>query len=1019
MIPFLACTLCKAQGIVRGKVTDNTGEPLIAASIILKNNRAVGANTDLTGSYSLSIPDSSEQIILISYIGFKIREEHIQAKKGAVIIRNITLFPNSDTLKTVVISAKAVKAKEYYMEQFKMNSSVTLDYISAETMKKTGDVNVVSAVARVSGVSTNGGFISVRGIGDRYIKTAINGARIPTLDPFTNNIKLDLFPASLVDNVIVMKTASPDLPGDWAGAYLSIETKDYPDKFSINVETSFGYNNQSSFQDVVTTPANTGGNFNTRMNQWLGFTNGYNEINPSSFTNLVMEPTLYQEFVALGLGNYFKSIGVTANTPWTDNYYKLALIQLGLLGKAEINDNTAFNNAKTAFQNGPYYGMAYHVINDAAVKSSRSFPNNWSTGLMKAPLDFSQNFSIGNQVNLFKRPLGILAGFRYSSIIQSDPNSFINTLMDSKMENGKPVDYDATTQKITRETKGWSALVNLAYKLSPNNSISLLFMPNVKGVNNVRDGYQTNTLNTYSAYQTNAVENQFFESRQQMVYQLKSENYLPRPKMKIDVNASYTNGVSNAPDFKVLNLPPDSAHRNQLDFGADRYYRYLTDHLFDSHISAEIPVNSKPGLSRKIKFGGGYQWESKTSDQYDYSIKDGPYASQFYLGNEASDPFSPDKFNIGPVIDANGLPSYSVQKTYQEYGLPTDHTIGLSTLSSAYVMTDYALTRALRFSGGLRIEQAYIHTDVRLFDSLGLARNDQRRYIEDYGIINPGELNATSYLPSAGIIYKLNKNETSPVNIRLNFSQTVARPSIRELSGVSVYDYELKDQVTGNPDLKMVQINNYDFRIESFFKSGDNVSFSLFYKDFTNHIELVRLDPYGFYWVNNPNKSWLQGMEVEGKKVLGKYLDLRANISLVDSRSTFVENFQFGNGTEVKGPTVTHTMYGQAPWVVNGILTFHSSEKFGLTATATYNIQGPKLVIEASPGIPPVYERPRNLVDFTISKTLGRHFSINLKIRDLLNAPYVRSYKFDQGYLLDYDRYQYGTTYVIGLLYQI
>lgn len=92
-------------------------------------------------------------------------------------------------------------------------------------MKRTGDNNITAAVARVSGVSTNGGFITVRGIGDRYVKTTINGSRIPTLDPFTNNIKLDLFPASLVDNVIITKTASPDLPGDWAGAYLSVETK--------------------------------------------------------------------------------------------------------------------------------------------------------------------------------------------------------------------------------------------------------------------------------------------------------------------------------------------------------------------------------------------------------------------------------------------------------------------------------------------------------------------------------------------------------------------------------------------------------------------------------------------------------------------------------------------------------------------------------------------------------------------------------------------------------------------------
>ncbi|MBK7042178.1 MAG: TonB-dependent receptor plug domain-containing protein [Bacteroidetes bacterium] len=118
-------------------------------------------------------------------------------------------------------------------------------------MKKIGDTNVTTAVSRVSGVSTNGSFITVRGIGDRYVLTAINGSQIPTLDPFTNNIKLDIIPSSLVDNVIISKTASPDLPGDWTGAYISVETKDYPEKMSLNIETTVGYNQNSSFRDIL------------------------------------------------------------------------------------------------------------------------------------------------------------------------------------------------------------------------------------------------------------------------------------------------------------------------------------------------------------------------------------------------------------------------------------------------------------------------------------------------------------------------------------------------------------------------------------------------------------------------------------------------------------------------------------------------------------------------------------------------------------------------------------------------
>ena len=160
------------------------------------------------------------------------------------------------------------------MENVKINSATTIDYVSSETMKKTGDANVTAAVARVSGVSTNGGMITVRGIGDRYVKTTLNGSRIPTLDPLTNNIKLDIFPSSLVDNIIITKTASPDLPGDFSGAYLSVETKDYPEKLEVNVESQFGYNDQTSFKEIISSQRS--------KTDWLGFDNGLRNL-PSNY----------------------------------------------------------------------------------------------------------------------------------------------------------------------------------------------------------------------------------------------------------------------------------------------------------------------------------------------------------------------------------------------------------------------------------------------------------------------------------------------------------------------------------------------------------------------------------------------------------------------------------------------------------------------------------------------------------------------------------------------------------------
>jgi hypothetical protein len=238
---FLASQVVLAQGTIRGKVTDEKGESMFGVIVRAIENESIIAQTDFEGTFSLKFPDNKQYTLNFIIVGYEKLEEKIQLKENAVEVKEYTLINSSNVIKGMDVVAKRVKANDGYMEKMKMNSATTLDFISAEVMKKTGDASVVNAIARVSGVSTNGGLITVRGIGDRYVRTTLNGSRIPTLDPLTNNIKLDIFPSSLVDNIVITKTQSAELPGDWAGAYISVETKDYPDKLAVNIESQFGY----------------------------------------------------------------------------------------------------------------------------------------------------------------------------------------------------------------------------------------------------------------------------------------------------------------------------------------------------------------------------------------------------------------------------------------------------------------------------------------------------------------------------------------------------------------------------------------------------------------------------------------------------------------------------------------------------------------------------------------------------------------------------------------------------------
>ena len=528
-----------SQGTLRGKVTDENGETVFGAKIFNKSNRAQGAITDLDGNFNLKIPQSTPVTLIVLYMGYDTIQETFSFKENEIIIRNFNLKSTIKTVDEVVTVAKQTKAKDYYMENLKKNSATTIDYISSETMKKTGDANVTAAVARVSGVSTNGGLITVRGIGDRYVKTTLNGSRIPTLDPLTNNIKMDIFPSSLIDNVIITKTTSPDLPGDWSGAYLSVETKDYPDKLEVNVETQLGYNNQTSFKDYISSQ--------TSSTDWLGFDNGTRLREDGPLTSPNLAPSTYQELKALGLGDYFTGIGVSSwiddGSKKSDMYFRLGLTQLGILPKALINDDAAFAEAKKTY-NDVYKPKALNQINPNGTNYSNGFSNNWNTKLRKAPLNFSQTFSIGDQKTLFGKPFGYLFGFRYGNAVRFDPNGT------SQRVGAEELGYQIETMdyaEISRETNSWSSLLNLAYKFNERNKISLLFMPNFSGTNDVAKYESKPEFDP----EVRVRKNIFYEQRNQVIYQLASQHLLEKSKMKIDYNFSYTNGNSLAPDFKT------------------------------------------------------------------------------------------------------------------------------------------------------------------------------------------------------------------------------------------------------------------------------------------------------------------------------------------------------------------------------------------------------------------------------------------------------------------------------------
>ena len=193
-----------SQFTIIGKVVDeNTKEPLIGVTILIKET-SVGTTTDIEGIFTL---DSDKEIVDLefSYVSYK---KEIQ--EDIVLVGELTTIPDielkEDVLETgeVVITADRIVKNEVGLIDMKMKSVTMVDGISSEKMKSTGDGNAVDASKRVTGVSIeNGKYVYVRGLGDRYSKTLMNGVEIPGLDPDRNSLQMDIFPTNLLNNIVV------------------------------------------------------------------------------------------------------------------------------------------------------------------------------------------------------------------------------------------------------------------------------------------------------------------------------------------------------------------------------------------------------------------------------------------------------------------------------------------------------------------------------------------------------------------------------------------------------------------------------------------------------------------------------------------------------------------------------------------------------------------------------------------------------------------------------------------------
>lgn len=270
---FISISLIAQKGGVEGKVTDAaTGLPLSGVSVLIKGTQR-GTSTNLEGNYVFNSESSRRVALIFSYNGVIQEVNEIEIIEGKVIIQDLALQQKTKTEEAVVVRAVSNARRETAASliAFQRNTNTVASVISAEAIRRSPDRNTGEVLKRVPGTSIQEGkYLVVRGLADRYNQAMLNGILLSSTEPDRKTFSFDLFPAPMIDNIVINKAFVPELPGEWAGGLVQVQTKEIPTSDFFNIQIGTGFNSNTIGKDFY---QYKGGNLD-----WLGIENGAREL---------------------------------------------------------------------------------------------------------------------------------------------------------------------------------------------------------------------------------------------------------------------------------------------------------------------------------------------------------------------------------------------------------------------------------------------------------------------------------------------------------------------------------------------------------------------------------------------------------------------------------------------------------------------------------------------------------------------------------------------------------------------
>lgn len=605
---------------------------------------------------------------------------------------------------------------------------------------------------------------------------------------------------------------------------------------------------------------------------------------------------------------------------------------------------------------------------DAATvqQAGRSLSNNWANTVSSALPDGRMNFFLARRFGKEggKNTYGNLTSVDYANVrLHYEAKNYNYNAYDADAGRSDTI-YSYNDEENIQGARvtvmhNWTAMLGTKSRLEFRN----LF-------NQIGDN-QTTYRTGRDLEGGNDLRNYAYRYRQRSIYsgQLHGSHDLTE-RSRLEWTLGYGRAVSKEPDFRRISTRRD-LNSGDADtpyaayipltadpFNAGRSFSELHEDVYTARTDYEHTVQENDE-HWSLKLRGGLYTEYK---QRDFSMR--------WMSFTKSNGFD-NSLVFQPLTDIFSAPNINPQNGVElDEGTNTsDRYEANNTLLAGYLGGTAVYARRWTISGGARMEY---NRQV-----LNSARYSGRPVKVDNIVI--------AVLPSANVSLAIGEKQ----QIRAAYSNTLNRPEFRELAPFAYYDFTFNNILSGNDSLKTAFIHNVEARWELYPSLTEIVSFGVFYKRFNNPIEMYFVPGAGSggtrnFTFNNALSAQSLGAEVEMRRSLSgmfehgmlSHLGVQFNAAYIHTTVDL--------GRQAVGQSTERPLMGQSPYVVNAGLYYTDTERT-FQCNALYNVIGPRLFAVGTFGTPDIYEMPRNVVDVTLTKGLGKHFEVKLSAQDILN----------------------------------